>query len=42
MNRCAWVNMKNPLYIQYHDTEWGIPLAEAKSCFHKHGIEIKK
>ncbi len=25
INRCRWVNMKNPLYIQYHDTEWGIP-----------------
>lgn len=24
-NRCAWVNMKNPLYIKYHDTEWGVP-----------------
>lgn len=23
--RCAWVNLKNPLYIQYHDTEWGVP-----------------
>lgn len=23
--RCAWVNMKNPLYIQYHDNEWGVP-----------------
>lgn len=24
-NRCAWVNMKNPLYIAYHDNEWGVP-----------------
>lgn len=24
-HRCFWVNMKNPLYIQYHDTEWGVP-----------------
>ncbi len=23
-NRCAWVNMKNPLYIAYHDNEWGV------------------
>lgn len=23
--RCSWVNMKNPLYIAYHDSEWGIP-----------------
>ena len=26
MNRCAWVNLKNPLYIRYHDEEWGVPL----------------
>lgn len=23
--RCGWVNLKNPLYIKYHDNEWGIP-----------------
>lgn len=25
VNRCKWINLKNPLYIQYHDTEWGVP-----------------
>lgn len=25
VHRCTWVNCKNPLYVQYHDTEWGIP-----------------
>lgn len=25
VNRCPWVNMDNPLSVQYHDTEWGIP-----------------
>lgn len=25
MNRCFWCNLKNPLYIQYHDEEWGQP-----------------
>lgn len=25
MNRCKWVNLKNNLYIDYHDKEWGIP-----------------
>lgn len=25
MNRCKWVNIKNKLYIDYHDNEWGIP-----------------
>ena len=22
--RCRWCNMKNPLYIAYHDNEWGV------------------
>jgi len=21
--RCAWVNPRNPLYVEYHDREWG-------------------
>ncbi|NWF68116.1 MAG: DNA-3-methyladenine glycosylase I [Chloroflexi bacterium] len=24
--RCAWVNLNEPLYIKYHDEEWGVPL----------------
>jgi len=23
MRRCYWVNLKNPVYIAYHDDEWG-------------------
>ena len=23
MNRCSWCNLKNDLYIKYHDEEWG-------------------
>ena len=25
INRCSWVNLDNPLYVDYHDNEWGIP-----------------
>jgi DNA-3-methyladenine glycosylase I len=25
LQRCAWVNT-DPLYIRYHDEEWGVPL----------------
>ena len=25
MKRCKWCNLNNPLYIEYHDKEWGIP-----------------
>lgn len=24
MNRCKWCNLNNPLYIEYHDNEWGV------------------
>jgi len=24
MKRCSWCNLNNPLYIEYHDHEWGI------------------
>lgn len=23
--RCRWCNLNNPKYIEYHDSEWGIP-----------------
>ena len=23
--RCFWCNLKNPVYIKYHDREWGVP-----------------
>lgn len=25
MIRCKWCNETNPLYIKYHDLEWGVP-----------------
>jgi len=25
IRRCEWVNLKNPIYVQYHDAEWGAP-----------------
>lgn len=25
MKRCAWLNLNNPLYVKYHDKEWGVP-----------------
>lgn len=24
MNRCSWCNLKNELYVKYHDDEWGV------------------
>ena len=23
--RCRWCNLANPLYVRYHDEEWGVP-----------------
>ena len=31
-NRCSYVN-SNPLYIKYHDTEWGIPVHDDRHMF---------
>ncbi len=32
MNRCAW-GSNNPLMIEYHDTEWGVPLHDEQMLF---------
>lgn len=31
--RCGWVKMTNPLYVAYHDEEWGKPLHDDKALF---------
>src|ERR1039457_1066312 len=31
MLRCAWA--KSPLYIEYHDREWGEPLHDERALF---------
>lgn len=31
--RCSWVKMTNPLYIAYHDEEWGQPLHDDQVLF---------
>lgn len=33
MNRCLWVNLKNPLYVKYHDEEWGKPQHNDKKLY---------
>ena len=33
MTRCSWVNLNNPLYIKYHDEEWGTPSYDDKYLF---------
>ncbi|MBL8156493.1 MAG: DNA-3-methyladenine glycosylase I [Anaerolineae bacterium] len=33
MQRCAWVNLNEPLYIHYHDEEWGVPVHDDRRLF---------
>ena len=31
--RCAWCPPDNPLYIKYHDEEWGVPVHDDRLLF---------
>ena len=31
--RCGWCNLKNPLYIEYHDVEWCVPRFDDKYLY---------
>ncbi len=33
MKRCTWVNADNPLMMQYHDREWGVPVHDDRKHF---------
>lgn len=33
MKRCKWCNLDNPLYVEYHDLEWGVPNFNDKYLF---------
>lgn len=33
MKRCSWVKEDHPLYVAYHDTEWGNPLYDDQKLF---------
>jgi len=32
-NRCPWVDMTKPDYVQYHDEEWGVPVHDDRTIF---------
>jgi DNA-3-methyladenine glycosylase I len=38
MNRCGWVN-QDPLYIDYHDREWGVPVYDDRLLFEYLNLE---
>lgn len=31
--RCEWVNLKNHLYVKYHDEQWGVPVFDDRELF---------
>jgi DNA-3-methyladenine glycosylase I len=33
LNRCAWVPEGDPLYVAYHDQEWGVPSHDERHLF---------
>lgn len=33
--RCAWVNSPDPIYAEYHDTEWGVPEYDSRAMWEK-------
>jgi DNA-3-methyladenine glycosylase I len=33
MQRCAWVPLGDPLYVAYHDEEWGVPERDDRRLF---------
>ena len=38
--RCDWVS-DDPLYIAYHDEEWGVPLFDEQRLFEFRQISMK-
>ncbi|MBA2263626.1 MAG: DNA-3-methyladenine glycosylase I [Chloroflexi bacterium] len=38
LQRCAWAGT-DPLYVAYHDTEWGVPLHDAHRLFERLCLE---
>src|ERR1700681_2333361 len=31
--RCFWVSLDKPYYVEYHDTEWGVPVHDDNKHF---------
>ena len=33
ISRCGWVKLSDPIYVSYHDDEWGKPLHDDRALF---------
>ena len=38
--RCSWANPSNPLYLRYHDEEWGVPCTDETRLFEMLNLEV--
>ena len=39
VRRCSWANPANPLYLEYHDHEWGVPCHDERQLFEMLNLE---
>ena len=35
LHRCSWPGDSDPLYVRYHDTEWGVPEHDSRALWEK-------
>jgi len=40
-HRCGWLKLNDPIYVAYHDNEWGIPLYDDKALFELFCLETQ-
>ena len=34
-SRCTWAGDDDPVYLDYHDTEWGVPQRDGRALWEK-------
>lgn len=39
--RCSWVKLSDPVYVAYHDEEWGKPLHDERALFELFSLETQ-
>ncbi len=39
--RCGWVKLTDPVYVAYHDEEWGRPLHDERALFELFSLETQ-
>lgn len=39
LKRCGWASLTEPIYLRYHDKEWGVPLHDDRRLFEMLSLE---